>query len=116
MRSNRNNLLSNHDLTDLKFSGQYDLDGKKSIDFQFDREIKKEEFTIIGHRGGGRNSDRLPASEKQRFPLPPDYLFGPRFAESLRPLETISGPEKHASVGSSGAFCFLGLRVSDRFP
>ena len=32
--------------------------------------------------------DRLPASEKQRFPLPPDYLFGPRFAESLRPLDS----------------------------
>lgn len=61
--SNTNKLLSNSNLTDLKFLGQYDLDGNNSIDFQFDRAIKKEEFTIIGHRGGGRNSDRLPASE-----------------------------------------------------
>ena len=61
--ANTNKLLSNSNLTDLKFSGQYDLDGNKSIDFQFDRAIKKDEFTIIGHRGGGRNSDRHPASE-----------------------------------------------------
>ena len=34
--------------------------------------------------------------------------LGRRGFESLRPLQTISGLGKHASVGSSGAFCFLG--------
>lgn len=42
--------------------------------------------------------------------------LGRRGFESLRPLQTISGLGKHASVGSSGAFCFLGLSIFRAFP
>ena len=60
---NTNKLLADSEYTNLKITGYYDFDGKKSIDLEYNKAISKDDFTIIGHRGGGRNSDRHPASE-----------------------------------------------------
>jgi glycerophosphoryl diester phosphodiesterase len=48
----------------FKITGEYyEGDQKKYITLSYLEVLKNEEFLIIGHRGGGRNSDRHPASE-----------------------------------------------------
>lgn len=44
----------------IKLRGEYN---NKSISFAFTDTLVKTDFMIIGHRGGGRNIDRHPASE-----------------------------------------------------
>lgn len=43
--------------------GDGDADPVIPIRLRFDRPLKDSTFAVIAHRGGGRNSDRLPASE-----------------------------------------------------
>ncbi len=47
----------------IRVSGEYFSDSEKSIEFNFSDTLKKTDMLIIGHRGGGRNIDRHPASE-----------------------------------------------------
>lgn len=44
--------------------GMFDDNPEKEINFRFGRPLKTDpSFLVIGHRGGGRNNDLLPASE-----------------------------------------------------
>lgn len=56
-------ILQGELLQNLKIEGFYDFDGQKRLSFTYSKELRKSSFLIIGHRGGGRNIDRLPASE-----------------------------------------------------
>lgn len=48
----------------LVLNTEYIHDSKvKNISLDFEKKLKQEDFMVIGHRGGGRNSDRHPASE-----------------------------------------------------
>jgi glycerophosphoryl diester phosphodiesterase len=54
------NILMNKSLDSISLSGLYD---KNKFELTYSKALKNGEFIIIGHRGGGRNSDRHPASE-----------------------------------------------------
>lgn len=44
--------------------GLFDDEPEKPIDFRYSRPLNTEkQYTIVAHRGGGRNNDLLPASE-----------------------------------------------------
>lgn len=44
-------------------SGSYVQDSEKQIQIDYTAPLRSDDFLIIGHRGGGRNIDRHPASE-----------------------------------------------------
>lgn len=59
-----NSILNNIKPQSIQFSGEYVLDNeKKFITMTYFDTLKSDNYYIIAHRGGGRNIDRLPASE-----------------------------------------------------
>lgn len=61
--SGANDILNNIKPKNLKIIGEYYNDNTKYIELNYLDSLKQTDFMIIGHRGGGRNSDRHPASE-----------------------------------------------------
>ncbi|MGE5500074.1 MAG: glycerophosphodiester phosphodiesterase [Syntrophothermus sp.] len=60
------NLLSGRPAEEIILKGVYSKDGRSGLPlkFQYVKPLKNDSsFYIIAHRGGGRNSDHLPASE-----------------------------------------------------
>ncbi len=57
------NILSGDDLSSLKLSGYYNSSLKKGISLEKADMLAEDDFLILGHRGGGRNTDRYPYSE-----------------------------------------------------
>ena len=47
----------------IRIYGEYESDNTRSLEFNYIDTLVKSDFMIIGHRGGGRNIDRHPASE-----------------------------------------------------
>jgi glycerophosphoryl diester phosphodiesterase len=56
-------LLSGKKPSNIIISGDYFTDMRKNLTMKYIDSLKSKQFWIIGHRGGGRNIDRLPASE-----------------------------------------------------
>lgn len=62
-QTNIKKLLDGETVQNLSIEGQYFLGQNRKISIKMVDTLKKNNFLIIGHRGGGRNSDRYPASE-----------------------------------------------------
>ncbi|OGU61240.1 MAG: hypothetical protein A2X64_06675 [Ignavibacteria bacterium GWF2_33_9] len=57
-------ILNDEMPTSITFNGKYEIDGEeKTITLTYLHQLKEPNYYIIAHRGGGRNIDRLPASE-----------------------------------------------------
>ncbi len=63
-KENSSQLLNLKIPQSLILNAEYEHESKtKKISLSYNRALKTELFMVIGHRGGGRNSDRHPASE-----------------------------------------------------
>jgi glycerophosphoryl diester phosphodiesterase len=57
-------ILNNEKPQSIRLNGEYHLNNQiKTISITYLKQLKNDSFYIIAHRGGGRNIDRLPASE-----------------------------------------------------